>query len=159
MEIMGRIIIDLPAYEVVPLKSVGPVHLGMTRHEARSAMNSPFESYLKSLDDISLADAFHESCFQVFYDENDRVEYIELSKGGVKALYKGISVFEEEAVEVLGMVHQDAAYDGNDPEVGYGYIFPALEMSLGRMCRPEDDINESRYICTIGIGKQGYYSR
>jgi hypothetical protein len=101
LEIVAKLIIDLPSYVVAPLDSIGPVKLGMTRNQARLAMNLPYETFQKSPYHASLTDAFHESGFQVSYYKSDLVEYIELSCGAVNALYKGVSVFETKAEEMV----------------------------------------------------------
>jgi hypothetical protein len=145
-------------YEVIPLKGVSPVLLGMSREESHAAMGVSPKTFRKSSDDASLTDAYDEATFQVFFDEKDAVEYIELSSGGaIPVLYKGLPVFETQADELIEIISQDAPYDENDPELGYSYIFPLLELSLWRPAISEDE-EEGRYFSTIGIGRKGYYS-
>ena len=71
-----------PVYEVVPLVGIGPVGLGMSRKDSRFAMEIEPETFRKSLDDKTLTDTYNESTFQVFFDVNDTVEYIELLADG-----------------------------------------------------------------------------
>lgn len=153
---------DLPTYEVIPLVGVGGIRLGMTRDEVRAALNLPFESFQKTVDAPAFTDAFHKSGLQVFYDEAGRAEYIELSSGVVRALYKGTAVFETQAEEVVALVLQDAAYDPEDAASACSYIFPDLEMSLWRPYPPEaaqdEDDPDGRFFSTVGVGRQGYYS-
>lgn len=147
-------------YEVIPLKGVGPVLLNMSRDESRAAMGVSPGTFRKSSDDTSLTDAYDESRFQVFFDEKDTVEYIELSLGGTNSvIYKGISVFEKEADDLIEVISLDAPYDENDPELGYSYVFPMLELSVWRPVIPESQNDEGgRYFSTIGIGRKGYYT-
>ncbi len=45
-----------------------------------------------------------------------------------------------------------AKFDETDPELGYSYIFPDIELSIWR---PNID---DEFFSTIGIGQKGYYS-
>ena len=157
---------------IIPLEKAGPVSLGMKRQEVRDALNVPVRSFKKTSTSAATTDGFLENAFQVFYDENDCAEYIELSHSGLFiAFYKGVSVFETEADDLVALVSQDASVDLNDPELGYTFIFPTLELSLWRASLPETDEDEEYedeeyedeekpglFFDTIGIGKRGYYS-
>jgi hypothetical protein len=151
----------LTVYEAIPRVGVGPVKLGMTREEVRRVMPGPCDSFLKGLNPEHETDAFHDSGFQVFYGgEGPVAEYIELSReAGFRVLYRGLDVFATPADQVLSHVSGDAASDPNDPELGYAYIFPDLDLSLWRPVlpeRPEDP--EGREFSTIGIGVAGCYA-
>jgi hypothetical protein len=148
-------------YEVIPLKKIGPVFLGMLRKDVRSTLGIQPYVFRKGADSSSLSEAYHESCFQVFYDEDDRVEYIEVSSGGAAfvTVYGGKDVFETRASDLVDLVSKEAPFDSEHPELGYSYIFPRLELSLWRPAMPEDEQDpEGQYFSTIGIGKRGYYS-
>ena len=147
-------------YEVAPLKGVGLILLGMSREASRSAMGVSPETFIKSSASDFLTDTYNDFGFQVFFDAKDTVEYIELSAGRpIPVIYKGISVFETRADDLIEIISLDAPYDENDPEFGYGYIFPMLELSLWRPVIPESRNDEvGRYFSTIGIGIKGYYS-
>jgi hypothetical protein len=150
----------LTVYEAIPHVGVGPVKLGMTREEVHRVMPGPREYFLKGLNPEHETDAFHESGFQVFYGgEMPVVEYIELSRGaGFRVLYRGLDVFATPADQVLAHVSGDAAFDPDDPELGYAYIFPDLDLSLWRPVLPESPEDpEGREFSTIGIGAAGYY--
>jgi hypothetical protein len=150
---------DLVEYEVVPHEGIGPIVFGMSREQSRAAMGTTPETFRKSGHDATETDAYHHSAFQVFFDK-DIVEYIELSADeSVTATYKGRNVFETKAQELVDLVSREAPYDPEDPELGYSYIFPKLELALWRPLKPEsEDDPEGRYFSTIGIGRQGYFS-
>ena len=151
----------LAVYEATPRVGVGPVKLGMTREEVRRVMPGPCDSFLKGLNPEHETDAFHDRGFQVFYGgEGPVVEYIELSReSGFRVLYRGLDVFATPADQVLAHVSGDAAIDPNDPELGYAYIFPDLDLSLWRPVLPESPEDpEGREFSTIGIGVAGYYA-
>lgn len=148
-------------YEVIPLKGIGPVLLGMSREEVRSVMGMPIRSYKKTRDACTLTDVYHEGCFQVFFDEHERVEYIELSSPDdlFIAVYKGKGVFQTKADDLVDLISEDAPFDPEAPEIGYAYVFPQLELSVWRPVLPHDENDlEGQYFSTIGIGKRGYYS-
>jgi hypothetical protein len=152
----------MTTYEVIPLRGIGPVFLDMSREQVRSAMGMQPRSFKKSFAGSDLADAYHEGGFQVFYDKEDRVEYIELSSldSSFIAVYKGGLVFHTKASDLVDLISKDTPFDPDDPELGYGYVFPALELSLWRPIKPEsDDDLEGQYFSTIGVGRRGYYSR
>src|SRR3982750_2151192 len=116
-------------YAVLPLIGIGPVRLEMTRVESRRAMGRPPEPSRESSADGARTDASLEAAFQVFFDDRDRVEYIEVSGPGpdVAALYLGMDVHRTEAAELVKRIVKDAAYDPDDPELGWSYLFPSLE--------------------------------
>src|SRR5262249_29981179 len=154
--------ITLIVYEVNPHVGVGPVKLGMTRDEVHRLMPGPNIPFRKSPDDKHETDAFHDAGFQVFYTgDAPVVEYIELSAGlGLQAIYDGISVFEKDASEVVAHISRNAAFDPDDWELGYSYVFRALDLSLWRPFLPESPNDpEGRQFMTIGIGVKGYYAK
>jgi hypothetical protein len=147
----------MPVYTLQTHQGVGPIQFGMRRAEVRGAMNLPVEAFHKT-GDSPLVDAYFDSCLQVFYDEADTVEYIELSRNGpVRAIYNNLDVFATTAEQVVEHIAQHAAFDASDPELGYSYIFPDLDLCVWRPHLPEDGL-EGQYFATIGIGKPGYYS-
>jgi hypothetical protein len=147
----------MPLYTIQPHQGLGPIQFGMRRAEVRTAMQRPVETFYKG-GESPLVDAYLDSCLQVFYDEADRVEYIELSSNGpLTAIYNDLDVFATAAEEVVQHITQHAAFDASDPELGYSYIFPDLDLSVWRPHLPEDG-PDGQYFATIGIGKPGYYS-
>ena len=141
----------------------------MSRQEARDALDVPVLSFKKGPSSTSPTDAFLENAFQVFYDEDDCVEFIELSRGGsFTVLYQGTNVFETTAEELLGVVARDTDYDKDRPEQGYSFIFPEVELSLWRQSLLEDEEDDmdgeeyekpGTYFDTVGVGASGYYSQ
>jgi hypothetical protein len=153
--------VDMNEYEVIPHVGVGPVRLGMPRAQVRLAMTRPPNSFKKGASAVHATDAFHDGAFQVFYrGPEPTVEFIELSSGlGVRALYQGVSVFETTADEVAARIMQEARFWAEDPELGYSYIFPDLELGLWRPSLPESpQAEEVRSFASVGIGIRGYYT-
>ena len=148
-------------YTVVPHEGVAPVRLGMARAECRRVMPEAPRTFRKGPGDGGGTDAFHSSAFQVFYDAQDRVEYIELSRGPeVDPQLAGVSVLEVAADEAVAHVRRLAEFDADDPEVGYSYVFPDLDVALWRPVIPEsDDDPDGRTFSTVGVGISGYHAR
>jgi len=151
-------------YTLEPLVGVGPVQLGMIRAESRQRLGATPSSFKKAptlFPNAPDVDAYHGNAFQLFFDENDRVEYIELSKSpDLFVDYKGIDVFALRAEDLVTLISRNAPFDPNDPELGYSYVFPLLEMSLWRptIPEPEDANPEWTTFATVGVGRKGYYS-
>ena len=147
-------------YTVVPHEGVAPVRLGMTRAECRGVMPEAPRAFRKGPGGGE-TDAFHSSAFQVFYDADDRVEYIELSRGrDVEPQIDGLSVLEVAADDAVAHVRRLGEFDADDPEVGYSYVFPDLDVALWRPVIPEDeDDPDGRTFSTVGVGIHGYHAR
>ena len=172
----------MQTYSVEPLEGVGPVRLGMTRVESRAAMALAVHPFQKG-DSPILTDAYLESSFQVFFDQADRVEFIELSAGGpCVVLYRDARVLELPAEEAIALVSQDAPpIDENGDATSV--VFPALELSLWRPFAPygntdeifdsgedwgdsgfepieltADSPREGSTFATVGIGRRGYFT-
>ncbi len=105
-------------------------------------------------------DSYLNNAFQVFFDHDDKVEFIELSNTpAITATYKGRDVFALHADDVVRLVARDAPFDPDDPELGYSFMFPDLDLALWRPFPPKDEHDpEGRHFATIGIGKRGYFS-
>lgn len=146
----------MKVFEVEPLKGIGDIKLGMDRQTVRNLMKAAPETSGSR----QQVESYHDGGLQVFYGKNDQVEFIELLRGsGVAAHTRGIDVFETPAQEVLTQIASFSEYNQDDPEVGYSYVFPDLELSLWRPNIPETDEEEDgKYFSTIGIGVPGYYS-
>jgi hypothetical protein len=152
------------SFDVVPLKGVGPVHLAMSRSQVHEALAVPLPEPHREGSQADGPDAFFESAFQVSYDGDGRAEYIEIYRDGpFTTLYGGVDVFATGAEELVRLVAQDGPFDPDNPEHGFSYVFPSLELSLWRRCIPEEHGEECLEDTgggfeTIGVGKRGYYS-
>ena len=135
---------------IEPLLGIGLVKFGMSREEVAYTVPKIYRT------------------FRIFYDEANKVEYIELA--GYKsedfmAIYNGINIFETKADAIIEEISKKVPYDKTCPEISYTYIFPDLELSFWMAIIPSkdddkdsDDYNDSLYFQTVGIGIRGYYS-
>lgn len=146
----------MKVFEVEPLEGIGEIKLGMDRKVVRDLM----DSVPATTGSRNQVESYHAGGFQVFYGIEDKVEFIELLRGsGISAHTRGIDVFATPAQQVLSQIASFSEYNQDDPEVGYSYVFPDLELSLWRPNIPETEEEEDgKYFSTIGIGILGYYS-
>ena len=150
--VLGR----MKNYEVIPLQGVFPVALGMTRGQVHSELGRCASSFHKTASSAQPTDAWFNNSFQVFYAADETVKYIELScNKEFSVSCMGVSVFNAQVTSLIERFEQYAAVDTSDPEHGFSFIFPSLELSLWR---PEIEGERALYFSTIGIGKLGCYS-
>ncbi|MEM1262480.1 MAG: hypothetical protein AAGH76_08790 [Pseudomonadota bacterium] len=140
---------------VTPLEGVSPITLGATRQASRREMGQapkPFEKVPGSI-----VDAYYDSSFQVFFDDDETVEYIELSrsKNQIVELF-GQSVFEQPGADLLESLPCDLAMTSDDG--GYSYISQQYSLSLWRPLLPQIGGTEGHFFETIGVGIAGYFS-
>ena len=146
---------NIRTYEIFPLTGVGSVNFGMHRNEVQTVMPEISVPFRKTRLSKVETDAYHEAGFQVFYNTDTLcVEYIELSRGCTfKAELYGIDPFEKEAGELIEFLSEIDTFDESNPELGYSYIFPTIELSIWR------PVTNQKYFSTLGIGRKGYYSK
>jgi hypothetical protein len=155
----------LKTFEIRPLIGVGPVRFAMTCPEVRAALGKP--SHVRTAHTLGSVefpetDYFFRNSFQVTYDAEGTVEFIELGKYyGFVATYEGVDLLRVNANEAVALVARKAAIDESDGEYPMTVIFPELELSLWRECRPEDDPAgiDGRQFSAVGLGRVGYRSR
>jgi hypothetical protein len=148
------------AFDVRPLDGVGPVRFGMSRADVRAVLGEPSYAQERAPGGQGPAgkDYFFENAFQVTYDAVGEVDFIELARHAIRALYSGAPVLELAANNAVALVARDAAFDASVPEHPVSFAFPTLELSLWRSCVPEDDPDgdAGRHFEAIGIGRRGY---
>lgn len=147
----------MKTFTVDPLIGVGPVSLGASRETVIAELGAPEESFFKAPTSLHPTDAWFSNGFQVFYQGVEpTVAFIELSTGcNFHVVLFGVSVFTTEVPMVISEIMSRAELDKTDPELGYSYTFPSLELSFWR---PSDNDKEEPYFSTVGIGVSGYFS-
>jgi hypothetical protein len=140
-----------------PLAGVGPIRLGASRASLLAALGKPASSFYKMPDSRYPTDMWFEKRLHVFYEgDQPMVAFIELSGGGdVEAVLFGLPVFATAVPVLVHEVGSRSKLDETDPELGYSYIFPTLELALWR---PDNDDEEAPYFSTVGAGLLGYFS-
>lgn len=140
-----------------PLNGVGLVRLGMRRDAVLAAFGPPTTSFYKTPNSRYPTDAWFGSEFQVFYEGDEpTVDFIELSNGpNLRVLLFGMAVFTTPVPALISEMERHAELDRSDPELGYSYMFPNLELAFWR---PDNDDDETPYFGTVGVGRVGYYT-
>ena len=144
-------------FVLAPLHGVGSIRLGAIRETVIAALGPPNESFYKTPGSRYPTDAWFQNGFQVFYEgEEPTVAFIELSgECDLEAILFGLPVFATTVPILISEVSRRAKLDETDPELGYTYIFPSLELAFWR---PDNDDDEAPFFATVGIGVSGYFS-
>ena len=105
-------------------------------------------------------DGYLKNGFQVFFDANERVEFIELCKERwFGCTLFGLPILRTPASDVISELSSRFAFDPTRREFGYMFIFTRIELGLWRPVIPKSDKDRSgRFFATVGIGVSGYYS-
>lgn len=144
-------------FEISPRKSIGPVHLGVSRSAARQAlaeMGFPLEN------SHGRCDYFCAACFQVEYSDDGNVQFIGASGcSEISFTYKGVDVFSIAAAELFSLI---AAADGSGSHEfnPYEYCFANQIMTLWDADEQYDcQGGEEREVWgQVGIGSEQYLS-
>ncbi len=133
---------------------IGDIEFGMSRSRVHQVLKT-------SLSQEDKTDYFFNNCLRIDYAESDEtVEYIEASNcPEMIVLFDEINVFSTLAEDLIKIISKKYLLDENDPELGYSYIFPEIDLSFWRSVTPEQHYDsEGLYFSSIGLGKAGYYS-
>jgi hypothetical protein len=141
-------------FDIIPHQGVGPIRLGMSRADVHEHFGKP--------DHVDDAREWFLDGFAVDFDSSGVVEFIELAESTrFKALFNGQSLHELDADDAVALVVADAPFDEDDPELGYTYVFPKMQMSLWRPMIPDTeqspDDPDGRHFQAIGLGRKGYF--
>ena len=142
----------LLTFVLAPHAGVEPVRLGAAVAEVRAAMQDIGLSHEQGRN--GQRDLFLDAAFQVVYDGDGRVEYIELSYSDeFTAEFDGVAVLHVAADDAVQTVAARAALDRGHPELGWNFVFPALDLALWRPTREDESFS------TVGVGVKGYFTR
>ena len=149
-------------YEIQPGRGIGPVRIGMTRAAAEQAMKASgqaVDSFVRVQKGPPVL-AMHGNAFQVFFDDTDRVEAVEVTgvagdrqplgdKPPFAALYRDVDVFRTRAADLVAVVSRDAPPDRAAAEIpGVTFEFPARGLSLWRQTE-----EETPYFETVSVAR------
>ena len=140
------------SYVVEPHRGVGPVRFGMTRAEARAVMPAVPTAFGRGPGETAV-DAWHDFVLQVFYDADDRVEYVEVERDeSLQAVLYGEAVLRLPVDRALAHVCRHGDDQPEDDELPYAYVFPALDLALWR---PHDGEEDSGCFASLGVARRG----
>jgi len=144
---------------VNPLESLNGIMLGWNREELQNKLGVP-ERTIKNTDYYQI-NSLH---YSIHFDREEKIEYIELSNPkieSVQILLGSLNIFNSESIKLISSIEEtmNLAYNKEDPEFPYSFIFPEVELSFWRPTLPENENDEEgRYFETVGIGIKGYYT-
>lgn len=152
--------------EVLPNIGIDQISLGISRDEVREIMNFKFKEFNKTEDLNNSTDAYLDNSFQIFYDSNNKVDFIEVSYNpkSFNLVYKDINLFETEAKSLVEILSKETSYINNHPEIPYGYLFKEYKLILWRPRietdytehETQDELRKGKYFMVIGIGSEKY---
>ena len=142
--------------EVFPLEKIKfddkEILLGMKADKVQELLGKP-DSIFQNYGGDSYRHFYFNSELGLDFDKDGKLEFIEFLAGieGILRPYiYGISVFETDADELIGIITEhDREVD--DSEAGFCYSFLTVSIGLWR----END--EEKHWDTIGIGMRDYY--
>lgn len=170
---------DMVRFNLIPHVGAGVIKLGMARNEVRAVLGTPeFSSEKSTLDygDIAISasakDGYYKNELQIFFDDNNKVNFIEFSGRGARHtsvyLYE-VEVFNLPATKLIQKITEstNAKFDEEEKEIPYSYVFPEIDLAVWRQVIPEldeetndiPDTDDGKYFWTIGIGVKGYYGK
>lgn len=138
-------------FNIEPHKGIGPIQLGMTRLEVKSALGE--KNYSGSSGN---SDYFYENSIQVEFEQG-KADFIGASySDNYLVLYKGVNVFNTSSEELFTLI----AANENNPHSynSYEYLFPDQVVTLWDADEQYDHIGkETRVVwAQIGIGSKNY---
>lgn len=140
------------AYVVEPHGGVGPVRFSMSRAEARAAMPAAPAAFGRQAGETPV-DAWHDFALQVFYDADDRVEYIEVERDeALQPVLYGEPILTLPVERALAHVRRYGHDQPDDDELPYAYVFCALDLALWR---PHDGEQDTGCFTSLGLARRG----
>ena len=148
-----------------PHVGINDIYFGLSQKEVHASLGLPDstkESGLIAGDILdSKTDYFRNNNLQIFYDENNTVEFIQLS---LQNSSLQISIFDfnlneasaEETIHFL-TTEMKLRYNEQGDELPYTFDFITEDLSFWREAIPEhEEDEEGKYFDAVSIGKVGY---
>lgn len=160
---------------VEPGVGIGKIKLGMTKEELAACE----EEYLKEYPGKPWHDIPFESLFQIEYDENNRIHFIQIINYDMDhmnfvCLYKDIDLFSTKAKDLVPTINEISPYKTEGKDLGFSYYFLEIGLALWRgnifheeqmheewfrQSSPEDQEYELKYLYfeTVSVMTPDYY--
>ncbi|EDM25948.1 hypothetical protein LNTAR_06264 [Lentisphaera araneosa HTCC2155] len=141
--------------EIKPHIGIGPILLGSTKEEARTALSQIGFELEHSID---VMDYFCNSGIQIEYSKTGIVEFIGTScePNHFTVIYNDVNVFNTKATELFELINQNESE--LKPYNDYEFMFPDQIITLWDAQEQYDRYeNESRVIwAQVGLGNESY---
>lgn len=139
-------------YAIEPHGGVGPVRFGMSRADVRQAVPAVPTAFGRGPGE-SPVDAWHDFVLQVFYDEDDRVEYVEVERDErVRGVLYGEAVLALPVDRALAHVCRHGHDQPETAQLPYAHVFGALDLALWR---PHDGEEDTGCFASLGVARRG----
>ncbi|MGJ8638269.1 MAG: hypothetical protein ACSHYA_02655 [Opitutaceae bacterium] len=140
-------------FEIIPLKRIGPIQLGVTRDELRSELES---SGLSLSSEEKNMDYFEDNAIQVEYTKGT-VSFIGVAADeSIELIYMDTDLFDIDSMEAFKLIERGE--QGTHEYVDTEFLFPDQIMTLWEADTQYDEKgNESRKVWgQIGLGDSRY---
>ncbi len=123
-------------YLVEPTIGIGPVRFGMGREEVRELLGSP--NYVEAAHEkwgiqFPAKDCFFDSCIQIRYDLDEKVEDIQYSAHpSFSVVFDSIPVHDSDVDTIAKAIERSAKLNRGEREFPHVYSFPDIGLSLWR---------------------------
>jgi len=151
---------DIAAYEIRPGQGIGPVQIGMSRDEARRAMQATGQT-VDTIDrgDPRQALVMQGNGFQAYFDASDRVHAVEVMRPYLDmhsiagrppfaARLGDVDVFRTPATHLVRIVSRVAPTDPHGEDPGVTFEFPTIGLDLWR-----EGIEDTPYFETVYVSR------
>ncbi|QOR34931.1 hypothetical protein IMX26_15950 [Clostridium sp. 'deep sea'] len=160
--------------QVIPYEGIGRIKLGLTELQIKNIIKTHYSNKKVNNDIVSAP------FFEVEYNEQGEAIYIELARDDSNkdlypTLFKGIDIFNTKAKDLIPQITKYYEYNSNDINLGYSYVFPAIDLALWRpsifeeedkqedwfkgMCQESQQFEiRHMYFCFVAVAIKDYYS-
>ncbi|MFF0476381.1 hypothetical protein [Streptomyces sp. NPDC004284] len=149
-------------FDLAPPTGVGPLRIGMTRHEADTALDSLRDLSVVSESDRPGQHVLRPSGLMIsIHCMRDMLEAVELwrpSSRTDRVLFQGVDVFALPAREVVRRVGEFTSIE-EDPDDDASFIAPDSLLGFWRPFAADDEPEEEQghYFSSVLLARPGYY--
>ena len=112
-------------YKIKPGISIGPIQIGMGANEVMELWGKPQSIHGNRW-------MYHDGFF-IDYGEYNKVEFIEIGKSNKYSIVlDGHDLHKTNANKAIEIVSKFDDYDRNESDLGFGYVFKKIQISLWR---------------------------
>ncbi|MGD0769796.1 MAG: hypothetical protein ABSB42_16555 [Tepidisphaeraceae bacterium] len=138
-------------FVVEPFEGVGPIKFGMHKNDVSHAFSYVYRSFFKGNKSKVRSDHCENVGLIIHYDDESRVEYIELTKPEYGTVTVELFGQDITGISVRGLVKLLGSHTTRIEKNVYGYKFPDLGLNtFNSVLQSEDEVVEC-----LGVGRRG----